>query len=348
MGGSVLSNDPVGNQTSRTIAGVSYTQSFDYDIIPRQRDNRLVAVSGGSVSASFLYDADGSRVKGTVAGVTTVYLAGLYEWQNGAVTKYYEGGAIRRTGYASDNGVFYVVSDHLRSTSVLVNQDGTVKSRNFFYPYGGNRGGSAFSDLTTKRFTGQYHEQGLPGSEGLSFYNARWYDAQVGVFISADALVPNPGDPRTFNRYAYVSGNPLKFVDPSGHAQVCDDGGSACAGPRKVVTPSVRSYHTWTYGWAQASQAARPPKLPPAYQYPYLFSSRYGWIDRGHALPGLAKDVINQVTQRVRTGGGIHCFGASAIRPQSTGGLCNLLRATLLDLPESNTRTNQRHRTSYL
>ena len=61
-------------------------------------DNRLLGVAGGSVSATFLYDADGNPAKGTVAGVTTVYLAGLYEWQNGAVTKYYEGGALRRTG----------------------------------------------------------------------------------------------------------------------------------------------------------------------------------------------------------------------------------------------------------
>jgi RHS repeat-associated protein len=115
------------------------------------------------------------------------------------------GGALRRTGYATDNGVFYIVSDHpstslrtsLRSTSVLVNRDGTVKSRNYYYPYGGNRGGSAFSGITTKRYTGQYHEQGLPGGEGLSYYNARWYDAQVGLFLSADTLVPSPLTPLT-------------------------------------------------------------------------------------------------------------------------------------------------------
>lgn len=158
--------DAVGNQTSRIVAGSTYTQTFDYD-------NRLTLVTGASLSAGFVYDAEGQRVKGTVGGVTTVYIAGLYEWQNGAVTQYYEGGAIRRMGYANDNGVFYVVSDHLRSTSVLINQDGTVKDRNYYYPYGGNRGGSAFSGLTTKRFTGQYHEQGLPGGEGLSYIHIR-------------------------------------------------------------------------------------------------------------------------------------------------------------------------------
>jgi RHS repeat-associated protein len=292
--GNAYGYDAVGNQTSRTISGVAYTQSFDYD-------NRLAGVAGGSVSATFLYDAEGNRVKGTVAGVTTVYIAGLYEWQNGAVTKYYEGGALRRTGYATDNGVFYVVSDQLRSTSVLVNRDGTVKSRNFYYPYGGNRGGSAFSGITTKRFTGQYHEQGLPGGEGLSYYNARWYDAQVGVFISADTLVPSPLAPQTLNRYAYTRGNPLRYNDPTGHDVGCPGrDASACGGGGGRSGPKPPTYGVWQ----PPTQAPRPPKLPPAHQYPYLFSSRYGWIDRGHALPGLAKTVISQVTQKVRAGGG--------------------------------------------
>ncbi len=215
--------DPVGNQTSRTVGGMAYTQSFDYD-------SRLLGVAGGSLNATFLYDAEGNRVKGTVAGVTTVYIAGLYEWQNGAVTKYYEGGAFRRVGYSGDNGVFYAVSDQIKSTSALVNQDGTVNSRNYYYPYGGNRGGSAFSGITTKRFTGQYHEQGLPGGEGLAFYNARWYDSQLGVFISADTIVPDPLSPQSFNRYAYAIGNPLRFQDPTGH-RACDDDDCLNSGP---------------------------------------------------------------------------------------------------------------------
>ena len=30
------------------------------------------------MSASFVYDADGNRVQGTVNGTTTIYIAGLY------------------------------------------------------------------------------------------------------------------------------------------------------------------------------------------------------------------------------------------------------------------------------
>jgi RHS repeat-associated protein len=187
--GNAYGYDAVGNQTTRTISGVAYTQTFDYD-------NRLIEVKQGATSlATFLYDADGNRVKGTVGSVTTVYIAGVYEYQNGAVTKYYEGGAFRRTGYASYNGVFYALQDHLRSTSVLVNQNGTVNSRNYYYPYGGNRGGGAFSGLTTKRFMGQYQESSLPGGEGLYYYNARWYDARLARFVSADTIVLEPGAP---------------------------------------------------------------------------------------------------------------------------------------------------------
>ena len=94
---------------------------------------------------------------------------------------------------------------------------GNTVATNYYYPYGANRGGTAFSGLTTKRFTGQYHESSLPGGEGLSYYNARWYDAKLGRFLSADTLVPRPHNPQAFNRYSYVLNNPLRYVDPTGH-----------------------------------------------------------------------------------------------------------------------------------
>ena len=207
--------DANGNQVRRTIAGVEYTLVYDYE-------NRLVAVNQGATEiASFLYDADGSRVKGTVAGVTTVYIAGVYEQSGAASTSYYEGGAMRRAGYASSNGVFYLLQDQLKSTSVIADQAGAEAARQFFYPYGGNRGGAAFSELTTKRFTGQYHEQGLPGSEGLSYYNARWYDPQLGRFTSPDTIVPGPANPQNLNRYTYAGNNPVIYDDPSGHCPWC-------------------------------------------------------------------------------------------------------------------------------
>jgi hypothetical protein len=60
-----------GNQTSRTIGGTVSTFTYDYE-------NRLITISGGA-TASFVYDTDGNRVKSTVGGVTTVYIAGVFD-----------------------------------------------------------------------------------------------------------------------------------------------------------------------------------------------------------------------------------------------------------------------------
>jgi RHS repeat-associated protein len=199
-------------------------------------------------NAGFIYDADAgalwARVKGTVNGIATVYIAGIYEYQAGATTHYYEGNALRRTGHASNNGVFYLLQDHLKSSSAVINQNGTLNgTRQYYFPFGGNRGG-AFSTLTTKRFTGQYHESSLPGGEGLSYYNARWYDAKLGRFLSADSLVPGPNNPQAFNRYAYVFNNPTRLIDPTGHLPMNSKGfspGSAGGKGRPFVQYNVSS-----------------------------------------------------------------------------------------------------------
>jgi len=63
------------------------------------------------------------------------------------------------------------------------------------------------------RFTGQREE----ATTGLYFYNARYYDPALGRFAQPDTLVPDPGNPQALNRYTYVTNNPLKYTDPTGH-----------------------------------------------------------------------------------------------------------------------------------
>ena len=49
-------------------------------------------------------------------------------------------------------------------------------------------------------------------------YGARYYDANVGRFLTVDTVVPGDGaDPMGFNRYAYARNNPIKYTDPTGH-----------------------------------------------------------------------------------------------------------------------------------
>jgi RHS repeat-associated protein len=120
--------------------------------------------------------------------------------------------------------VFYRLTDHLGSSSTLVTQAAVVSgARNYYYPYGGNRGGAAFN--------GQYHEAALPGGEGLSDYGARWYDARLGRFLSADTVVPGAMNPQALNRYSYVYNRPTGLTDPSGHEPIgCyNSNGTICA-----------------------------------------------------------------------------------------------------------------------
>ena len=58
-------------------------------------ENRLTAISEGGVTATYVYDADGNRVKETIAGVTRVFVGNHYEVDNGVVKKYYYAGATR-------------------------------------------------------------------------------------------------------------------------------------------------------------------------------------------------------------------------------------------------------------
>ena len=51
----------------------------------------------------------------------------------------------------------------------------------------------------------------------LDHFVARYYDARIGKFISADSIVPDPANPQSLNRYSYVLNNPLRYTDPSGN-----------------------------------------------------------------------------------------------------------------------------------
>ena len=106
----------------------------------------------------------------------------------------------------------YLYSDHLGSASLATNADGNVTAEMRYYPYGETRW-STGTMPTDRRFTGQREESYTQ----LYDFQARYYDPRLGRFLQADTIVPSPQSPQSFNRFMYCVGNPMRFVDPTGH-----------------------------------------------------------------------------------------------------------------------------------
>jgi RHS repeat-associated protein len=209
----------------RTLSGSVYTLTYD-------SENHLTAVSWPGVSASFVYDGDGNRVKGTIGGVTTIYIGNYFEWTGSTSTmvKYYYAGSTRiamRTGTGSGTtGLLWLFGDHLGSTSAVANADGSAGPTQLYKPWGEKRPAGASSLPTTYRYTGQRQESSLGGTDGLYFYGARWLDPALGRFVQPDTLVPGMDNPQRWDRFGYVLNNPLRYTDPSGHREAgpCERG----------------------------------------------------------------------------------------------------------------------------
>ncbi len=73
--------------------------------------------------------------------------------------------------------------------------------------------GEPVTALTERTFT----DRALDSRTGLMYYRARWYDPRLGRFIQADTVVPGAGNLQALNRYAYVLGNSLRYVNLTGN-----------------------------------------------------------------------------------------------------------------------------------
>ncbi|MBU1747801.1 MAG: discoidin domain-containing protein, partial [Chloroflexi bacterium] len=181
------------------------------------------------------------------------YVGNYYEWRGSTKTqtKYYTLGgqrvALRASNGTSTDGLVYLLSDHLGSTSLTLDPvDGDKLTELRYQAYGQTRYTSGTTS-TARRFTGQLEESTI----GLYDYGARFYDPLLGRFVSADTIVPGAGNPQALNRYSYVFNNPLKYTDPTGHwafEETPDD-------PVMVWTQpngdAVRS--TWESVWQQTA-----------------------------------------------------------------------------------------------
>jgi len=141
-------------------------------------------------------------------------------WKNDEYTFYGAGGErigrYSATKLVNDTGTHVFVFQKVHVDEYfggrrLTTQDrlGSVGS---YYPYGESRSGTVSN---ADSFATYYRD-----STGLDYANQRYYAAGAGRFITADPYQASAGtsDPASWNRYAYVRGEPIGRIDPEGLA----------------------------------------------------------------------------------------------------------------------------------
>ena len=105
--------------------------------------------------------------------------------------------------------VQYIHTDALGSPVAVTNEAGQVIERTNWEPYGAAIGKPNYDG---PGYTGHV----MDGATGLTYMQQRYYDKDIGRFLSVDPVTAYGGDMRHFNRYAYGYNNPYKFSDPNG------------------------------------------------------------------------------------------------------------------------------------
>ena len=202
-----------------------------------------VRYSGNSsLVEKYWYDANGQRVKKqNSAGEFTYYVNQFYEIENGTATSYFFRDDERIAKETSGDMEWYL-SDHLGSTTLLINESGLEIERTEYYPYGEVQSGG----LEKYGFTGQEND----ADTELMYYGARYYSPEYRVFVQPDTMLPDPYNPQALNRYAYTLNNPVKYDDASGHfVDIALDAGF-------IVVDLVELYSNPTDPWAWAALGA--------------------------------------------------------------------------------------------
>jgi RHS repeat-associated protein len=248
----VYDND--GNVTQKTTDGITTTYVYDYA-------NRLTALGVSGATTTYGYDAFGSRVYQIVATTsTTTYPFKFFSvasttksstnWATSTEYAFNGDTLLATVDQQFKNGVAtgsaqtrYVHPDHLGSTNVVTNESGALVQTLDYYPYGATRISNSTSTNEKRKFIGQFLDD-----SGLSYLNARYYDAARGQFISQDPsflAVGDPiklkqvtgrdqqqflSDPQLANSSNYGRDNPITQKDPDGNATYMFENGGGMTG----------------------------------------------------------------------------------------------------------------------
>ncbi|CCO61730.1 putative Rhs family protein fused with Integrin alpha N-terminal domain [Vibrio nigripulchritudo] len=227
--------DAVGNMVSAKRSNNSVERTLSWTAF-----NKPSEITRNGKTVSFSYDANHNRYKKVSGSQTTVYIDKTYERVTDVSTGevqhqhfvYAEGKLIalnsqseNADGSITNKQVRFLHYDALNSVDMITDLYGYVVERRSYDAFGKQRDVTwqvakrdekhryvAQMVLTNRGYTG--HEE--IEEVGLIHMNGRVYDQTLGRFVSADPIIQAPFVTNSFNRYAYVWNNPLKYIDPTG------------------------------------------------------------------------------------------------------------------------------------
>ncbi len=182
-----------------------------------QRVKKITRKQGGSYTATTYIDGAFEYTKGS-AGFDSIpnlqigsWVIGNYSTGSGEQNLLHiMGGATRRIGDALGDttpAIKYSLTDHLGSSTILLDTNGTTVSLEEYYPFGE----TSFGSYAKKRyrFCGKEKDE----ESGLYYYGMRYYSAWTCRFISVDPLA---GKYPFYTPYQYTGNNPITFTDLDG------------------------------------------------------------------------------------------------------------------------------------
>jgi len=112
--------------------------------------------------------------------------------------------------------ITYIHNDALGSAVAGTDEQGNVKWRSHYQPYGEERLGERQLFGVRSGYTGHREDP----ETGLTYMGARYYSPTLGRFMGVDPAGVNESNIHSFNRYAYANNNPYKYIDPDGMESV--------------------------------------------------------------------------------------------------------------------------------
>ncbi|MFH2124142.1 MAG: toxin TcdB middle/N-terminal domain-containing protein [Pseudomonadota bacterium] len=202
--------------------------------------DRLTHMTKNTVSGSYLYDYTNTRKRkiceDSANGKSdeSLYVDKFSEVRNSHLQKYIYAGnnRVAKAGDAAFGQPIpfkvetYFLHDHLGSTNLSLNNDGSVVEQLSNFPFGLQRLTSQ-TDVERRvadyRFTGKESDM----ETDLQYFEARYYEPVLGNFISIDPKnsdVSQKNDwleqSKKINNYSYVINNPVTMVDPDGKEEI--------------------------------------------------------------------------------------------------------------------------------